>query len=217
MDTRWTSIPEAARERWRQTFSIPGTGVDLNDPCPVCGERQLHRYYQVGPRLPVTAPLSQFVARGALWEWCSNCRSYEHATALVPGWWQPDIVVDEGALTALPDALEAALARRPLPGRRVEVVELWTSDEITEKLLARLVLTGDGVVTTVARSAHHRKVVDETVARVPGPNGTWVTREAGHAFLELLASNLRGGHLYATQVVEMDEAAALRLPVDVEH
>jgi hypothetical protein len=108
----WTSIPEAALDRWRHAFSTPSAGVDVEALCPICGERQLHRYYQVGARLPAAASGSSFVARGALWEWCSNCRTYEHASALVPTWWQGDLSVDVGALTALPDALESALQQR---------------------------------------------------------------------------------------------------------
>jgi len=108
----WKSVPEGALDRWRQAFAAPSPGVDLDLPCPVCGERQLHRYYQVGPRIPPTVPASQFVARGALWEWCSNCRSYEHASALVPAWWHAELPVESGALTAQPDALEEALRQR---------------------------------------------------------------------------------------------------------
>ena len=108
---RWMSIPEHALDRWRQAFAAPSSGVDVHAPCPVCGQSQLHRYYQVGARLAATSS-SVFVARGALWEWCSGCGTYEHASALVPSWWHSDLVVDAAALTALPDALEIALARR---------------------------------------------------------------------------------------------------------
>jgi hypothetical protein len=66
----------------------------------------------VGARLPATLLPSPFVARGASWEWCSHCGSYEHATVLVPAWWQSDIAVDERRLTALPDALEAVVVER---------------------------------------------------------------------------------------------------------
>jgi hypothetical protein len=109
---RWQSVPSSSRDAWRQVFAAPSAGVDLDAACPVCGEQQLHRYYQVGARLPATASHAGFIARGARWEWCSNCRSYDHASALVPVWWHSDIVPDERRLTALPDALEAALAGR---------------------------------------------------------------------------------------------------------
>ena len=109
---RWQSVPASSRGDWRQAFAAPSGGVDVDAACPVCGAWQLHRYYQVGARLPAPASHGQFIARGALWEWCSCCRSYEHATALVPVWWHSDIAPDERRLTALPDGLEAALAAR---------------------------------------------------------------------------------------------------------
>lgn len=115
--THWRSVPDAARDAWSQAFAVPGgaavgsVGVDVAMPCPVCGEARLHRYYQRG--VPLAAGVgAAFVARGALWEWCSACRCYEHASALVPAWWRCDLAVDEGELTALPDVLEAALRGR---------------------------------------------------------------------------------------------------------
>lgn len=57
------------------------------------------------------------MAQGACWEWCSNCRTFEHYSALVPERWQSDLVVDEATLTAVPDALEAALSQDLRPGR----------------------------------------------------------------------------------------------------
>ncbi len=207
---KWQSVPDAAREGWRQAFAVPRAGVDVRGPCPVCGVDALHRYYQVGSPLPATAE-GAFVARGALWEWCSSCRSYEHASALVPSWWQADLAVVERGLTALPEVLEKLVAARSPRPAKVDVVELWLSDVGADELLARFVLGADGKVLTVAKTAHHRKVADATVARVPGPDGMWLTRDDGRRFLELLASNLRGSHLVATKIREMDTEEAMSL------
>ncbi len=207
---KWQSVPDASREGWRKAFAVPRAGVDVRGPCPVCGADALHRYYQVGAPLPATAE-GTFVARGALWEWCSSCRSYEHASALVPSWWQSDVAVDERGLTALPDVLERFVAARSPRGPKVDVVELWLSEFGADELLARFVLNADGKVFTVAKTPHHRKVADATVARVPGPDGTWLTRDDGRRFLELLAANLRGSHLVATKILEMDIEEAMAL------
>jgi hypothetical protein len=49
-----------------------------------------------------------YVGRGGLWEWCSACRSYVHASALVPDWWRCDLVVDLPRSTHSPEPSEAA-------------------------------------------------------------------------------------------------------------
>jgi hypothetical protein len=46
---------------------------------------------------------------------------------------------------------------------------------------------------------------------LPGPNATYVTRDAGLAFLQLLAPTFRGSRHYATTVFEMDKDEALTI------
>jgi hypothetical protein len=212
----WASIPPESQKRWHEVFAASQVGSEVAGACPVCGEHQLHRYYQVGRPVQRESGGQRFVAMGGLWEWCSNCRTYEHASALVPEWWRPDLQVDEHQLTAHPDAPEAAVQRRrqaAATSRRVWVVEFRSFDGEREKVRARLVLTPDGTIVTVAPIEHYRRVVDKDLEHgVPGPGNTYVKRDAGLAFLELLAPNFRGITYSATKVFEMDETEAMTPP-----
>jgi hypothetical protein len=97
--------------------------------------------------------------------------------------------------------------------RRLSVVEFRSFDGQREKLRARLVLVPDGTIVTVAPTDHYRRVVDKDLEHgVPGPRSTYVKRDAGLAFLELLAPNFRGSTYYATKVFEMDETDAMTPP-----
>jgi hypothetical protein len=69
----------------------------------------LHRWYQIGHPIDQLIDGRKFIATGALWEWCSNCRSFEHSSGLVPDWWSCDLEVDDKKLTALPTPIEAAI------------------------------------------------------------------------------------------------------------
>ena len=93
-------------------FGASTDGVDVEGPCPICGARRLHRFYQSGRALRRESGGERFVAHGACWEWCSSCRTFEHYSALVPEWWRSDLTVNESELTALPDALESAVQRK---------------------------------------------------------------------------------------------------------
>ncbi len=205
---QWAGVPAHAIAAWNAAFAASPGGIDVPGACPVCGSQALHRYFQIGKQL---FGVSGFFARGASWEWCGSCHTYEHASALVPVWWTASLDVDESLLTAIPDALDVALASRGATGRRVSVVELRTADPSGEALMARFVLRANGKISTVAPSEHLAKVADRTVAQLPGPANTWVTRDAGREFLELLPQNFRGTHLYATRVFEMEEGVALNL------
>ena len=209
----WSSVPDDKRSRWYEIFGRSRNGSDVEGECPVCGERQLHRYYQVGRPVAREVGGEKFVAHGGLWEWCSACRSFEHSSALVPAWWKPDLRVDESRLTAIPDVLEAAVQARhaaPTAARRVSVVEFRCMDPDGPRTMSRFVLTADGTVATVGPTQNSIKVADETVAGgLPGPGGTYVKRDAGMEFLRLLAPNFAGSAFWATNVHEMDEDEAM--------
>lgn len=113
---------------------------------------------------------------------------------------------------AMIDELEALLSASAT-SRRVSVVEFRSFDGEREKVRARLVLTADGAVVTVASIEHYGRVVDKDLEHgVPGPGKTYVKRDAGLVFLELLAPNFRGSRYYATKVFEMDEPDAMTPP-----
>lgn len=95
----WSGVPEQLYAQWRDAFRVRSHGVDLDIPCPSCGASTLHRYFQ------------RSGARGALWEWCSSCRVYEHFSAVVPEWWSSDLDLTGLTLTAEPEALEMARTR----------------------------------------------------------------------------------------------------------
>jgi hypothetical protein len=211
----WRDVPSEALPGWYDAFARSRGGVDVAGPCPVCGAHALHRYFSVGRPLDRVLAGERFVAEGSAWEWCSSCCSFDHSSSLVPEWWRSDLDVDERQLTALPDALEAARQRRggATATRRVSVVELRSFDGKRERVRGRLVLTPDGTIVTVAPTEHYRRVVDDDLQRgVPGPGNTYVTRDAGVAFLELLAPNFRGSAYYATKVFEMEETDAMTPP-----
>lgn len=86
--------------------------MNLSLPCPVCEAVTLHRWYQVGEPIEKIARGQRFVAKGGLWEWCSTCRTYSHASALVPDWWSSCLDVNEENLTAEPEAIEQARCKQ---------------------------------------------------------------------------------------------------------
>jgi hypothetical protein len=114
---------------------------------------------------------------------------------------------------AMIDELEALLSAGSA-SRRVSVVEFRSFDGEREKVRDRLVLTSDGTVVTVAPIEPYRRVVDKDLELgVPGPGKTYVKRDAGLAFLTLLAPNFRGSTYYATKVFEMEEPDAMTPPL----
>lgn len=109
----WQDIPEEHWKKWREIFGASQESLNLSDPCPICGNKQLHRYYQIGRKKNMILGGNHFIAQGALWEWCSGCRSFLHASAAVPEWWSPpELDIDKSKLTALPEALEQAIRNR---------------------------------------------------------------------------------------------------------
>lgn len=80
----------------------------MSEICPVCQSKGLHRYYQRGKKIETAASSDQYIARGAEWQWCSFCRSYEYAQVAVPGWWVPGLEIDGDELTAVPEILDMA-------------------------------------------------------------------------------------------------------------
>lgn len=106
---QWSEVPASAGPAWQRAFEEVSSGHALTGACPICGVRSLHRYYSVGP--PLRLAQRGFVSRGGLWEWCSSCGSYEHASVLVPDWWENDLVVDETILTTEPDELQRSIER----------------------------------------------------------------------------------------------------------
>jgi hypothetical protein len=118
LDDEWRGVPLDRIAEWQAIFQPSREILDLSAPCPICGVGALHRWYQViKPEERVIGGM-RVVGRGGLWEWCSGCRCFEHYSCFVPEWWSCDLKVDEGSLTALPTAIEAAIRERE---RRLQV------------------------------------------------------------------------------------------------
>lgn len=105
----WCGVPLDYLQEWDRIFIASKDSLNLSAPCPICKAVALHRWYQVGQPKLQTVGGNTFVATGGLWEWCSNCCSFEHLSALVPEWWACDLKVDEAKLTAKPTAIEEAM------------------------------------------------------------------------------------------------------------
>lgn len=94
MKAVWHEVTEANRCRWQDAFGgEPASTVELKVPCPICGG-QLMRYYQLAHVQHYLTSAGEYCGRGSLWEWCSDCRSFVHATALVPiSWKDPQLAI----------------------------------------------------------------------------------------------------------------------------
>ena len=111
-DRGWQQVSDSEEKEWRRIFQSSREGVNLTAPCPVCGHRSLHRYYHLEKQQPHTLGRKQFIGTGSLWEWCSNCRTYDHFSAAVPDWWSSDLSPDITNLRHHPAEVERARKRR---------------------------------------------------------------------------------------------------------
>jgi hypothetical protein len=107
----WAEVPDDKRGEWNTIFRATKAWKDVPDPCPVCGIPALHQWFLAWHPEDVVVDGQRFVARGSKWEWCSNCHSYDHYTALVPDWWASDLAVEISHLKHSPEALEEALRK----------------------------------------------------------------------------------------------------------
>jgi hypothetical protein len=47
-----------------------------------------------------------FKGRGGAWIWCSQCKAFEHSSAIVPYWWLNLELINSEQLAAVPEYLE---------------------------------------------------------------------------------------------------------------
>lgn len=90
----WKSVPEKYIEKWNSVFSKSREGPNLSANCPICQNKGLHRFYQVGKKLKLSVDSELYIAKGSEWQWCSYCRSFEHGEVLVPSWWASELKID---------------------------------------------------------------------------------------------------------------------------
>ena len=105
--SKWHGVAEEKQIEWQQIFAASTEGLRLSAACPLCGQRGLRRYFGGARETTIAKP--GFVGKGGSWEWCSSCGSFEHASCLVPAWWQPISGINESNLSALPEELEVQL------------------------------------------------------------------------------------------------------------
>ena len=92
----------------KRIYNETQESFNLSVPCPVCGMVSLHHWHQIGATIDRVFEGQKFIANSALWQWCSNCHSFEHYSSFVPDWWACDLKVDVDKLTTLPIAIEEA-------------------------------------------------------------------------------------------------------------
>lgn len=109
-NAKWRGLPEAEWGRWANAFASDRSSVKVAASCPVCGEEGLRRYYGKPTDEPKLVCGVNYRGRGAVWEWCIECRTYEHASGLVPKVWvAPEIDVQEYYLKPSPVGLAEAI------------------------------------------------------------------------------------------------------------
>ena len=110
INLQWKDVPEEHLQEWMAIFYASQEGINLSSPCPVCHNKDLHCYYYSTRSEEKIIDNRKYVARGDLWQWCSNCRKYVHYSAAVPEWWSCDLKIDPSNLQHDPEAIEKALS-----------------------------------------------------------------------------------------------------------
>lgn len=112
--TEWKGVPIDSTQEWQSAFDVESNGYIVPGNCPVCRQSSLRRYYYLSCVEPREVRGVSFAGRGSVWEWCSSCRSYLHAQALVPKYWSGAILeLDHSTLTPIPDVLNQAVSLPP--------------------------------------------------------------------------------------------------------
>lgn len=104
----WHQVPLDCLGAWSAVFRSSQETLNLSSPCALCGVPKLHRWYLVGQPIDSSFGGTHYVARGALWEWCSACGAFVHYSASVPDWWSCGLVVDMSQVKITPESIEQA-------------------------------------------------------------------------------------------------------------
>jgi hypothetical protein len=108
---RWRDVPVEKLPAWQALFDSSTEGLEVSEACPVCGSLSLHRWFNLHKSCPTVEFGRSWVGGGSQWQWCSNCRSYEHSNGLVPDWWNSGLAVPEADLRSDPEPIESARLR----------------------------------------------------------------------------------------------------------
>jgi hypothetical protein len=106
----WKEVPSHKFRQLESVFQSSRESLNLSHSCPICSAKTLHRWYMPGQPIDIGQNGIKYVARGALWEWCSTCGSYMHYSAKVPDFWKSpsDFQIDKNELGVVPWAIEHA-------------------------------------------------------------------------------------------------------------
>jgi hypothetical protein len=111
----WHEVPDQKTQAWNAIFGSSQESINLSASCPICTSKTLHRWYEIGQRLDTVKLIEgiRYVSDGSLWEWCSTCGGFFHASAYVPEWWNPpsNIQINKDNLRVIPWAIEEALEK----------------------------------------------------------------------------------------------------------
>lgn len=110
----WQFVPNDLWSSWRKIFNPSCKGMLVDGECPVCGVPALLRWYAVESGKPgLMANGEPHLGYGRLWEWCSNCFSYEYIPDnRVPAWWQPPFDIDPATIGVTPQIVEEVRRRK---------------------------------------------------------------------------------------------------------
>lgn len=106
----WKGLPREMIAPWQRIFDTELSALKLSSPCPICGQAELYRYYDLNEEDYKEIEGIMFRGWGSLWEWCRSCRHYEHMSSRVPEKWRHTLPVDRSMLRHHPDAIDRALS-----------------------------------------------------------------------------------------------------------
>ena len=100
----WRGVPEKFQAEWEKKFASDPYSWILESICPVCGTQSLKRYYHLDKHGESYFGKVKYIGRGSLWEWCSNCKSYEHMSVAIPAEWNYPIIIKPECIMHDPSA-----------------------------------------------------------------------------------------------------------------
>ena len=106
---QWRNVTDDFLEQWRGIFDGSTEGVVLSSPCPVCKAAALRRWFDLHRPEPLTSHGVVTTGRGAEWQWCRNCGTFEHLSGRVPAWWSAPFAIDVRLATVRPTLIDDAL------------------------------------------------------------------------------------------------------------
>lgn len=97
----WKDIPNEDLQRWYDIWEKLYYYPVGEFVCPTCGNSKL-RYYFWRHR-----DEDELDAKGGGWLWCPACRTFDHASVVVPAWWKDVVEPAFEEVGPEPDVLDA--------------------------------------------------------------------------------------------------------------